>query len=70
MSQELLQQLPSVDRLLNTARLQGLQERLSHGLVVGAAREGLLPLWASLRPRGGKLDDCTVVAAFLVDAEE
>jgi len=38
--------------------------------VVGAAREGLLPLWASLRPRGGKLDDCTVVVAFLVDAEE
>ena len=38
--------------------------------VVEAAREGLLPLWASLRPRGGKLDDCTVVAAFLVDAEE
>ena len=41
MSQELLQQLPSVDRLLNTARLQGLQERLSHGLVVGATREVL-----------------------------
>jgi len=25
----------------------------------------VLPLWKKLVPRGGKLDDCTVVVAFL-----
>ena len=44
-------------------------ERLSIDLLVEAAREGLLPMWASLRPRGGKLDDCTVVAAYLVPVD-
>ena len=29
-----------------------------------AAEAGVLPLWKSLVPRGGKLDDCTVVVAF------
>lgn len=30
-----------------------------------AAQAGVLPLWKKLVPRGGKLDDCTVVVAFL-----
>jgi protein phosphatase PTC7 len=36
--------------------------------VVEAARAGLLPLWARLLPRGGKMDDCTVVVGWLVEA--
>ena len=36
--------------------------------VVEAARAGVLPLWARFNPRGGKLDDCTVVVAWVVGA--
>ena len=37
--------------------------------IVEAAAAGVLPLWARLAPRGGKLDDCTAVVAFLEAAE-
>ena len=37
--------------------------------IVEAARAGALPLVRSIRPRGGKLDDCTVVVLFAMEPD-
>lgn len=38
--------------------------------IVEAARAGALPLMRSIRPRGGKLDDCTVVVLFATEPDQ
>lgn len=35
---------------------------------VEAGRAGVLPFWQRFNPKGGKVDDCTVVVAFMQTA--
>ena len=50
--------------LAQAARKNALDGRYRSPFIVEAAAAGVLPLWKRLRPRGGKLDDCTVVVLF------
>ncbi|KAK9843763.1 hypothetical protein WJX81_005353 [Elliptochloris bilobata] len=52
-------------RIAAAARANSLNQHFRSPWVVAAAEAGVLPLWKTLVPRGGKLDDCTVVVAFL-----
>lgn len=50
--------------LAQAARKNALDEHYRSPFIVEAAAAGVLPFWKRLRPRGGKLDDCTVVVLF------
>jgi protein phosphatase PTC7 len=54
--------------LVGAAAANGADETYRSPWVVEAAAAGVLPFWMALRPRGGKLDDCTAVVAFVEEA--
>lgn len=50
--------------LAAAARSNALDAQYRSPWIVEAAAAGVLPFWKAWRPRGGKLDDCTVVVIF------
>ncbi len=50
--------------LANAARDHALDRNYRSPWILEAAAAGKLPVWQRLRPRGGKLDDCTAVVVF------
>ena len=51
-------------RLANAARKNALNANYKSPWILEAAAAGKLPMWQRMRPRGGKLDDCTAVVVF------
>ena len=50
--------------LAQAARHNALDEHYQSPFIMEAAAAGVLPFWKRFHPRGGKLDDCTVVVVF------
>ena len=50
--------------LANAARDNALNPRYKSPWILEAAAAGKLPMLQRIRPRGGKLDDCTAVVVF------
>jgi hypothetical protein len=50
--------------LAHAARRNAVDPEFRSPWILEAAAAGALPLWRRLRPRGGKLDDCTAVVVF------
>ena len=51
-------------QLANEARKNALNANYKSPWILEAAAAGKLPVWQRMRPRGGKLDDCTAVVVF------
>ena len=51
-------------QLANVARKNALNKDYRSPWILEAAAAGKLPVWQRMRPRGGKLDDCTAVVVF------
>ena len=50
--------------LADIARANALDQNYRSPWILEAAAAGKLPVWQRLRPRGGKLDDCTAVVVY------
>ncbi|BDA47398.1 probable protein phosphatase 2C 26 at C-terminar half [Coccomyxa sp. Obi] len=55
--------------LAQAARINALDAGYQSPFIMEAAAAGVLPIWRRWNPRGGKLDDCTVVVVFAEPAQ-
>ena len=54
---------------METARANSYDPNFRSPWVVEAAKAGVLPWWERIRPRGGKLDDCTAIVICMEPAD-
>lgn len=55
--------------LAQAARKNAQDASYQSPFIMEAAAAGVLPIWRRWQPRGGKLDDCTVVVVFAEPAQ-